>query len=152
MKLKGRPYHLLFIAAILVLIASFFTMNETMDIHLHDTYYVISAAWTYWAIVVLLLVLWLIYVFTNRFLLSKPLTWIHVVLTIVLALLLTVFVFNPDRGSAGMARDYTDWSAFDEFERYNRMITYALLLLPLGLLLYIINLVGGLIKRSRTPR
>jgi hypothetical protein len=72
-KLKTRPYNLLFIEAITLLVASFFTLNETLDIHLHDTYYIIPTTYAGWAIVLFLLILWLIYLFTNRWLFSKTL-------------------------------------------------------------------------------
>jgi hypothetical protein len=35
-KLKTCPYNVLIIAAIILLVPSFFTLNETLDIHLHE--------------------------------------------------------------------------------------------------------------------
>lgn len=151
-KLKTRPYNLLIIAAIILLVASFFTLNETLDIHLYDTYYIIPTAYASWAIVLFLLMLWVVYLFTNRWLFSKTLVWLHVVLTVVTSLFMFIYVFNFRElgGMAGMPRRYMDYSDWDIFWQYQRSIIVSVILLAFGLVLHILNLLIGLIRRRQT--
>src|SRR4051812_21890293 len=80
--IKERPYNLFPIASIIVLISSFPAFGTTVDIYLHDTYFIFASADLLWGITGLLLILWTVYLLTQRFLFSKVLTWIHVILTV----------------------------------------------------------------------
>ena len=70
-KFRERPYNLLLLSAILILIASFFSFEQTLDIHLHDTYFVITLRQIFRYATIALLVLWVLYKLTNRSKFSK---------------------------------------------------------------------------------
>ena len=138
---------MLLLTAIIMLIASAFSLNETMDIHLYDTYYVVSAAYAFWSIAVLLMILWLVYLFTNRFLFSRMLMWLHVVLTVVISVFLAIFIANFGK-LAGMPRRYID-DGFNAFAQFQQSILVSVFLLVLGMALYVINLLIGLVRRKQ---
>ena len=149
MELKTRPYNLFIIAAIPLLVASFFTLNDTLDIHLHDTYYIISTAYACWAIILFLVMLWVIYRFTNRWLFSKMLVWLHAVLTVTVSVFMFIYVFNFRElgGMPGMPRRYVDFNEWDFFWMYRQSIIVSVLLLAIGLAVYALNLLIGLTRR-----
>ncbi len=49
--LKKRPHNFLLLTVILFLIASLFVSNQALDIHLHDTYFVLSLSHIVWPII-----------------------------------------------------------------------------------------------------
>ena len=147
-KLKSRPYNLLLIATILLLVASLFVLNETLDIHLHDTYYIIPTAYALWAIVLFLILLWIIYLVTNRWLFSKSLVWLHVVISTAASLFIVIYLLNF-RGIAGMPRRYVDYDEWDMFRQYRESIVVSVMVLGGGVFVYLVNLVAGLVRRRQ---
>ena len=153
MKIQSQPYHLLVPIIILILVLSLFVgWSLTTDIHTHDTYYIIPTRYFIQAYAVFLILLWCIYRFTNKLLLSSIVTWVHLGITIILVITLVGFTFWPGIVSgAGMPRRYIDYSDFDAFKRLNNFLTAMTLALLFSQALYIINLAGGLLfkKKSR---
>lgn len=145
-KLKSRPYNLLLIATIILLCASLLVLNETLDIHLHDTYYIIPTAYAFWGIVLFLILLWVVYMVTNRWLFSKSLVWLHVIISIAASLFIVIYLLNF-RGMAGMPRRYVDFSEWDMFRRYRTSIVVSVMVLAGGVVVYLVNLVVGLVRR-----
>ena len=151
---KDRPYNLLLLTAVLILIASFFAFDQTFDIHLHDTMFVIAMTHLFWATIILLLIFWTLYLLTKRFLFSKILTWTHIVLTIAASMILMTISFYSNsfyQELAGMPRRYFDIDGSETFKWYNILTKGTLiviLLMTLGLLIYIINFAVGLLKNS----
>jgi len=82
LKLKSRPYNLVGLMALLLLIVSLFSSNGAIDFNLHDTYFVIAGINICLFIAAFLLIIWVIYIVSNRMLLSIVLTWVHVVATV----------------------------------------------------------------------
>jgi cytochrome c oxidase subunit 1 len=149
---RKRPYHLLLLTALIILMASFFASNETLDIHLHDTYFIIALTNLFAGISVLLLILWLLYLFTSRLLFSNMLTWIHILSTTIAFLLLVVFSFYSNyyyEGLAGMPRRYPDYDHWRQLSSYNHLTTAVyiiFLVICLGVLVFVVNLFVGVIK------
>src|SRR5687767_13087330 len=109
---KERPYNLLLLTSLGILIASFFAFGRTFDIHLHDTYFIIAIAPLFWVTVFLLLIIWSLYLLTKQFLFSKILTWIHIILTVATSVFLVGISFYSNdsyKGLAGMPRRYFDY-------------------------------------------
>lgn len=152
---KERPYNLLLLTAIVILIASFFVSHEKVDFHLHDTYFIIALAHLFWGTSGLLLILWTLYIFTQRFLFFKFLMWTHVILTIITLVLLVAISFYSNHyyeGLAGMPRRYYDYGSWDTFLLYNNLtkaVLITFLIIGLGLLAFIINLIFGLFKNLK---
>lgn len=151
-----RPYHLLLLTAIVLFIASFFFSDESFDIHLHDTYYVIAI----WHILrtgtMFLSLLWFIYLITFRWL-NRYLTWIHMVTTFLsIGLFITLTHWLPSfSGSAEMPspRSYLELSSL--YNNYiERLLAFALFAIA-GQLFFVANICYAIAKfasRSDQPR
>ncbi len=135
-----RNYHLLCIVAILLILLSLFVAHtDTLDLHLSDIYLVLSGVQTLRTVALFLLLLWLLYLFTHRFLYSKALTSLHIFITLSATLLITACLFYY----AAYAKTY--------ITIYNSPLRLLLPLLIiatlLSQLLYIINLLLGVLRR-----
>ncbi len=146
MKLSSRPYNLLVIAAIALSIISFFISEDIIDVHLHDTYYVIPLKFIFWTIAAILLMSWIIYRLTDRILFSKLLSWMHVIFTIVS---LTFIVFPWWNRSPAPRRLY-DFNSIEAplhaVDKTNAIITLCAAILLFAQVIFIINIVFGIIK------
>lgn len=135
-----RLYHLLFITAVLLILLSLFIAEtNTLDLHLADTYLVLSGVLILRTLALFLLLLWLLYRFTQNFLFSHILSGLHIVVTLAAAVCVTFFLFY-----------YAAYARKDIVTRG----TSLRLILPLFIistllsqLLYIINLLLGVIRR-----
>lgn len=155
--LVKRPYHLLSLTAILVLIASFFAADRTLDLHMNDTYFVIAVTHVCWAVIILLFFFWILYLLTKPLLFSRVLTWTHILLTAAGSLVLLIIAFYADRyyreGFAGMPRRYYDYSNLEAFISYisydqlARSVLIVILLFVSGIIAYLANLTTGIIKK-----
>jgi hypothetical protein len=61
---------------------SFFAHHHTLDVHLHDTYYVVAASYAYLSLSAIQFVFFILYKAVKRIIFSKTLTWIHTIVTI----------------------------------------------------------------------
>ena len=147
-KFKERPYNLLLLTAILLFIVALFSFNVPVDIHFPDTYYIVPLALLIWLPTIILVLFWLLYLLTKRFLFFKILTWIHIILTIIFSILILIlpFVFTTSFTVIGTPRPYYD---FNGLHRGNitEMIPLILLILLLGQATYFVNLLVGIIKK-----
>lgn len=151
--LKKHPYNLLLFTAILILLTSFFTADNTLDIHLHDTFIIFNLKQSLWIFIIALLLFWLLNLFTKRFLISKLLTNLHVLFLTGASLAYMIISFyakNNYNGLGGMPRRYYDHSSWNNFSMYTNLsniILLSALLFALGILLYLVNLITGIIKK-----
>ncbi len=151
--LKKHPHNLLLFTAILILLTSFFTADNTLDIHLHDTFIIFNLKQSLWIFIIALILFWLLNLFTKRFLFSKLLTRLHVLFLTGASLAYMVISFyakNNYNGLGGMPRRYYDHSGWNNFSRYanlSNIILLLALLFALGILLYLVNLITGIIKK-----
>jgi len=142
---------LLLLSGLVLVVASFFVgQKETVDIHVHDTYYVIAQGHVLLLFAFIVWVLWFLYLLTRKALYSKSLTWTHVAITL-LAILVLIFVlyFNSDTFPARPRRylDFSGWTSYGQFSRNMRVIAFSIFGLLLGQITFLINLVLGLFKR-----
>ncbi|WP_374949485.1 hypothetical protein [Mucilaginibacter sp.] len=92
--LKNRPFVLFALLALVLLIASLFPSSKNVDLNLSDTYFVVAITGILRTLAWAMLLLFLIYFFANRLLLSTRITWAHILLTIMpLIVLLILFRF-----------------------------------------------------------
>lgn len=147
---------MLLLAAIIMVIAGLLMPDDSVPgIHLHDTYIVLSSSYYAWCSVSLFLI-WIIYLFTNKFLYSKRLTWVHIIITIACCLLIPALPYlctSSYQGLAGMPRRYLDYSEFgwfNVFDRFSEPMRIVFWFFVAAQLLYIINLGIGLFKRFQT--
>jgi len=143
MNIIQRPYHLLLVAAIILLITSFIEWNYYIDIHLHDTYYVLPAPWIYWEGVVIAALLWVVYHLTFRILLQKALTWIHIIVTIISPILLRIWyhffeIYSPVPHYYIAGDLYAGASI--------NLVVIILIFFVTAQVLFLVNLIGGAVR------
>jgi heme/copper-type cytochrome/quinol oxidase subunit 1 len=118
-------------------------MKDHVDIHLHDTYYVIANVHIYWTIALFLLLEWAIYSVAEKFLWTRYLTWLHIVVTVAII----GYCFTPTFQQYILPLDepvsYQQVEAFYH-EQYKRIILLASLMTG-AQLLFMINFFGGAI-------
>jgi heme/copper-type cytochrome/quinol oxidase subunit 1 len=149
--MKQKPYHLLLWIALALVLASFFVFkqNNSVDIHFHDTYFIIAHTHVFWLLAIVALFVWVLYWMTNKLLYSKKLTWVHVVVTVVALLLFACsFLLGNNLMNPTPRRYYEpgNWSAFNDYYTFSNAIGVAILALLFGQVIYILNLLVGLVR------
>ena len=142
-----KPYNFLVVFAIIIFFISFFLTQDTVDFHLHDTMYVMSLPHIFWLLAILILFFALVYKLTNRFLLSKYLSWIHIILTLLSLLAILLYPIWAYRSHS----TFIDGS-FERFIAMNRLLSWFAGLFAFAQLLLLINIIAGLIKLQRTKQ
>ncbi|HTN08954.1 hypothetical protein [Agriterribacter sp.] len=144
MSLLSKPYHMLALWAVLLIMLSFIPISHAMDMPVQGASYVLSYVDTLRAGAMLLLLLWILYMITIRILFSAVLIWIHIVITL---LLMAFIVFLFFRLSGHDASGEVKELSFQTGIRYQMMVPVLILLLLLTQLMYIINLLLGVMRR-----
>lgn len=144
MKLLSKPYHMLALAAVLLIMLSFIPANRPMDLPVQGASYVLSYSDTLRAIAMLLLLFWILYMITVRFLFSVILIWVHIVITLLL-LVLIVFLFFRYAGQ-NASNEIMELS-FQTGLNPQMIVPVLIMLLLLTQLSYIINLILGVVRR-----
>lgn len=150
------PKLFLFAAALMgifSLIVRTYYGDSAIDIHQHDTYYVIAHFHIVIAVAVFFLIIAGIYYITPKLSgrrLHYGLGIIHFICT-VLPIIAILWPMHFD-GIAGMPRRYYDYSAWDSFLQFvslDTMISIAAMLLFSAQILFLVNLVFGIIAGKR---
>ena len=153
-KLKSiiKPYRLLGWTAVILLIASFFVPRKFLDIHLHDTYFVVKPAIILLGLALILLVVWAIYRQTSKILYSNFLTWLHIIWTFLTSTTLGIILFLDNGFDTDISKNgfkLSDWERFESFQLFSALFILALFLLFLGQVVLLLNLVIGLCKSKK---
>lgn len=147
--IKKRPYELLGIMALLLFLVSFVDSNSTLDINMHDTYFVIAHIHLCWLFSGMLLLLWSMAVLFRNYTWSLTLSWVQVVLTLI-SVIAFLKIVMMGISLSGVPRRYY---AFNEFEQQKSwfnttsMYVFMLLLIVLGQLAFIINVITGFFRK-----
>lgn len=72
--MRLQPHKTLFLVGLLIAVLSFFVSAKTLDVHLHDTYYIISLPTIYGLLAGVLFLYALLYWWTGRIAYSPVLT------------------------------------------------------------------------------
>ncbi len=155
-KIKEKPYHLFLILILINLIftflSSFIIKGRTIDIQLHDAYFVIDYSHVFSIISVFVSLLWILYRVLAKYLWSKKLTWIHVLSTFFcLLLLFNVIGFFIDPMLLSPKRSYYSYNESQNYFRMNGVIiiTFAVIILFFSQFLFLINIIVGIIKKTQ---
>lgn len=141
-KIGSRPYQLLFLSALLMILLSVFTHSGALQLQRGAGQY-IDGIFVLRAVGMFLLLSWLMYCFTRKLLYSRTLIWLHVLFSMLLVTIMTAVVFRYGTGNTlvHMQKENTEAA-------YIVSIIPALwVLLFAGKLFYIINLLLGLLRR-----
>ena len=93
-RLINQPYQLFLLTAFILLATTFFSSNQSMDIHLHATYFILTANYFIWILAALFFVGWVIYALTSKYLLKKASTWLHVLATIFVVVAIVAIIWH----------------------------------------------------------
>ncbi|MBX3241915.1 MAG: hypothetical protein KIT80_13080 [Chitinophagaceae bacterium] len=139
-----RLYQLLFITAVLLILLSLFITEDGLNLRLNDTLYVINGVLVLRVIALILLLLWLLYRFTDKFLFSSILSGLHIVLTLAVAATITVFLFYYTGRQSPLP--YPNLPA-ETVIRLQLVFPLFIIFTFLFQVVYIINLILGIIRR-----
>ncbi|MFT3701523.1 MAG: hypothetical protein QM802_04100 [Agriterribacter sp.] len=148
----NKPYHLLLLIGILFFISGILCGNSTMGLHLNGGNLAFPYAIYAWLCTGILIGFWIIYLLTYRFLFSKKLIWIHILLTVIACLipmLLPYIHLSTSDGFAGMPRRYYDFEGMDSLSLLQtglNLFTRYFILFPVAALVYLLNLALGIYK------
>ena len=139
--------------ALLILLTSLFT-SGSLDIAMHDTYFVVAKIHIIIALGLLFmffaLVTWGIYYQSRR--LSTVLNWLHYGLTILSLVVIVVLTNNL----TSQTTTYRDYSVYDEIENYesqmsmNEWLAIILVILILSQSLFLINIIRAFIVKRKS--
>ncbi len=144
--IKEKPYHLFLIFAVFFSILSLFHYgNSTIDIQMHDVYFVVGHDQVFFWIFILLFLYWMIYLLCRKFLWSNKLSWIHTILTIFCFAL--IFILGTPLLSGYVPNDMLK-RYYSFYEVTNTAITSLTIIMVLAQPLFLINILGGFIKNK----
>ena len=144
MFLISPPYRLFILAALALLVASFFTANQIVKVHLHDTYYVFDLPTLLWALSFGLFLLWLLYEVNKRLLYSRQLIRVHVLITLVglaAALGLALWINNRLQNRSPLSLTDASSSLWQE-----RTLWFSILLVAAVQVVFLLNVAIGLVR------
>lgn len=138
---KLKLYFLLLVLSIVFLIIGFFSTEETLDINVHDTYYVIAHSFVCWVNSIFLFLLFGIYGLFDllKIKLNNLFSKSHIMGTIIsiLGLFFPYYLIFPT----------PDFPLFDENDKIQLCITISAILLFVFQLLFLLNILITLIKK-----
>ena len=135
-----KPYHLLLLAAVSLSISALFSVEETIDFHFHDTYFVVAHSSFDWILATLSYFLWGIYFLARKVLLSNTLTLLHVVPTL---LAIALFVCLPFFSYRGRYVELSPYSAFNNFHKATQLVAASAIVFIIAQLFFVVNIFGG---------
>ncbi|WP_103071637.1 hypothetical protein [Aquimarina sediminis] len=139
-KIFCKPYLLFWISIPIILLVIFFSGDSTLDINIHDTYFVIEHAYISYLVSITLgligLGYWIMIKLNRK--LSKTLIAIHELLTLggFLAIWISNMIFKRV-------------PLFDSIGTENLVLTIFALLIIIGQVFYLLNLIMGLFKKEK---
>jgi cytochrome c oxidase subunit I len=144
-----RPHIIFVITGCILVVIGILSHNKTTDIHLHDTYFVISQAIVFFTLAGLVFIYAVIYLyfFTIRILLSRILTVLHL-FGVIVSLYILLF-YQPDHADISVPRRYIDMNAWQKF---NWFIVLGVTLFLIANLCFIVNLIGGILRQLKENR
>lgn len=125
--------------------------NNSVDLHLHDTYFVIADTHVIWFLVILSFFIWTIYLATNKILYSKILTWTHVIITVLLEVLFASLLFIDNSyfiKTPTIEYTYEQWNSLDMYSTLMKVTAFVIFILLFGQLIFVVNFIIGIFKRQ----
>ena len=148
-RLTNEPYSLFLLTAILLFMLSFLMWGQSLDLHIHDTYIIITTNYFVWTISLIFFLVWGLYKLTDKILWTKKLIWLHVLTTIfVLIFSATIEAWHDKIMPTIKTTDVVSLQKVFEDQKRKQIITLTIsIIFIVGQLSFFVNLVGGLFKR-----
>lgn len=140
LNLKKRPFQVFALTSFVVFVFSFFS-NKSTGINISDTYFVIWSSVIYRLLSGFLLLIWLIYIFIKKRLLSKKLIWAHAIATI-LPIFAAIIYYNFTQQDKLQTSKAGYWAIY----------SLLLFITVSAQFVLIINIAGGIVKRLTKRR
>lgn len=122
-----------------------------IDIHLSDTYYIIALTQIFWLSAIFTLIVWAIYLLTNKLLYSRVLSRTHIFITILTLAAFIFFLYFGTHFFNQTPRRYYDlsiWNSSGSYGNYYIALAIIIGLFVTGQIAFIINILTGLFKRK----
>ena len=128
---------------------SFLMWGQSLDLHIHDTYFIISTNYFVWTISLIFFLVWGLYKLTDKILWTKKLIWLHVLTTIfVLIFFATIEAWHDKIMPTIKTTDVVSLQKVFEDQKREQIIALTIsIIFIVGQLSFFVNLVGGLFKR-----
>ncbi|MGE7773187.1 hypothetical protein ACQKLP_00600 [Chitinophaga sp. NPDC101104] len=142
-----RPEVILILLALVLATAALFPLdtNQSIDIHLHDTYYVIAISHLCMLLAIPLAFTAVVYFLTRNFRQWAVLKYFHLLsfgmIPVLLYFLSADFQMSYYRQEAG----------FDRFNSINMLTLAVVLIFVLGQVAFLVNLTAGFIRGKKSP-
>lgn len=138
---KVKLHFLLLVLPIVFLMVGFFSSDETLDINVHDTYYVVAHSFVFWIFSIYLFLLFGVYWLFEllKVNLNDLFSKVHIIGTIISMLGLCFpyhFIFATP-----------EFPLFDDSDKINLCITISAVLFFVFQLVFLLNILITLIKR-----
>jgi hypothetical protein len=147
----STSYNLLIVTGLTLFIISFFLINQTVDLHLLDTYFVVDFKLLFWTVAAILIITWLLYAITKQLLFSKYLTWIHIIITTLTSILISTIPLWNNVLSNPIKSGFS-FQDIDDYQSENNKVAIIILIMLVGQVTYLINVIVGFTRRAFNRR
>src|SRR5215203_99079 len=127
---KIKQYNILGIAGLHLLAISFFLPSQTVDMHIHDTYFVMNMPYTFRNMSCMLLALFTLSTLLTEKLRNSILSWFHVTLTVLTTVTAIFFLY---RALVAYHPSFSDWTSI---ETNNNLLVIIILTFSLAQILF----------------
>ncbi len=147
----SKPYIISLVFIPLLIVIGLFSKGKSIDIQLHDTYYVVeNLSFAMLSSTILALIglgYWTIIRFNGR--LNHTFTGVHLTITIGFFLLvMLIAIIHNTQAYNSQNPDFSQWKLdYSKWIRVTKWLLVGVLLFILSQIVYVINLVVGLAKR-----
>ena len=142
MKRSFRPYTVLPFVSLLCFILAIILPKQLFDIHIHNTFFVLTQGLIFLLLSITLLLLFTVYYFLNSILVNNFFSWFHIILTIVAS---STFLFLAYNASFAYKPGFSNW---ESFEKNNALIIWNLLFILLSQLIFIIYIIRKTLQKN----
>ena len=145
--IKNKPFKILWWTIPIVFVISLIKWNYSVDIQMHDTYFVIALFHVGILFILTLALIGGIYWLVRSKKLIDIFTIIHVTTTIILILVIMILFSRPEPDTTNMTLDSMN-SDFESWKSWNQKILGGILAWTLSQLIFLVNLVTSLIRNE----
>ena len=139
------PYSLFLFTGLIFIIPGFLYPKQTIDIHFHDTYFVIANLQFFTAFIMLYLFFWIAYSVANHITYKRSLVWLHYFLMTISTAVILSFILFGSLGSRYVGVDFN--YVWNRFSKFQFVAGIAFIVLLFSQLIFLINLIIGIIRR-----